>query len=76
MSLNWKEIDGQEEWERWFWGMFDIESLSDQPQPEELIEMVHQRWISWAHKHGDMTYLKHTDGVRLYPDYRKYGRDL
>lgn len=41
-------------------------------QPDIVVRHVHKRWIEYAYKLGDKTYLDYTDGEPLYPPYQTY----
>lgn len=41
-------------------------------QPDMIVRHVHKRWIEYAFKLGDQTYLEYTDGEPLYPPYVTY----
>jgi hypothetical protein len=41
-------------------------------QPEHVIWSIKRRWIEWAFKNGDQTYLRYTGGKPLYPAYVTY----
>jgi len=41
-------------------------------QPENLVWNIKKRWIEWAWKNGDPTYLRYTGGKPLYPNYVTY----
>lgn len=41
-------------------------------QPAIVWRHVHKRWIEYAFKQGDQTYLEFTDGEPLYPPYQTY----
>jgi hypothetical protein len=41
-------------------------------QPTHCIANVHKKWIEYAYKHGDGTYLNFTGGVPLYKPYVTY----
>ena len=47
------------------------------PMPaHHMVDKVHKGWIEWAAQHGDETYLKYTDGKRLYPEAVRYERKV
>ena len=41
-------------------------------QPDNVVWNVKRRWIEFAYKNGDQTYLRYTGGKPLYPDYVTY----
>jgi hypothetical protein len=41
-------------------------------QPEHVVWNIKRRWIEWAWKHGDPTYMRYTGGKPLYPPYVTY----
>jgi len=47
----------------------DDDAKSAMPQPDMVTRHVHKRWIEYAYKLGDQTYLDYTDGKTLYPSY-------
>lgn len=52
--------------------LVEDDAKSNLPQPEIITRHVHKRWIEYAHKLGDQTYLEYTDGKSLYPSYYTY----
>ena len=53
--------------------VYDIKT----PMPaSHIIDKVHMKWVEWAAQHGDETYLKYTDGKRLYPEAVRYERKV
>ena len=62
-------------------GQIELEQLVSQKfvvdpqlriQPDHAITYVHRRWIEWAYKNGDSTYLEYTNGKSIYPKYVTY----
>lgn len=41
-------------------------------QPEHVVWNIKRRWIEWAYKNGDKTYLRYTGGKPMYPAYVTY----
>lgn len=45
------------------------------PQSKHLVANVLRRWIEYAYKNGDETYMLFTDGERLFPNYITYHKE-
>jgi hypothetical protein len=70
-SAKWEISDDQKALEKTLNSIF-VQDEYKMPQTDHLRSHVFKRWIHKAADHGDMTYLRFTDGVHLVPKIVKY----
>lgn len=70
-SSQWKVTPEQEFIEDLIDNYFVDENLS-LTQPDHVVWSIKRRWIEWAYKNGDLTYLRYTGGKPIYPPYVTY----
>jgi len=70
-SKDWMVTAEQEE-EEWILRDSFVSNVIDYSQARHLIAHLHKFWIHTAFQHGDDSYLKYTEGNKLFPDLRTY----
>jgi hypothetical protein len=71
-SRNWFMNDYAADLDRVIETFVEDDAKSDLRQADMVTRHVHKRWIEYAYKLGDKTYLEYTDGKTLYPTYHTY----
>jgi hypothetical protein len=70
-SAYWEKLPMELAAEKRIDSLFDLGDFYHE-QPDWVGDHVLTKWIEFAHSRGDMTYLKYTDGMPLFPAYRTY----
>jgi len=73
-SNRWEVTEGQKAFEDKLEEMFILD-IPKSVDPEWRKEHTLCNWVEFAHSRGDMSYLKYTNNMPLYPAYRKYERE-
>jgi hypothetical protein len=71
-SRFWIVGSGQELLESWLDDHLDFDPFMNIGQTEDIRDRVREKWMHWAHAHGDMSYLAETRGLPLYKSCKTY----
>lgn len=71
-SQYWIVTKIQREQEIWLDEHLDFDPFINPGQNEAIRQSVIQRWMVWAHQHGDMSYLPYRGMVPVFGDCRSY----